>query len=68
MVTVKRVLLIENHALFREGLALLLNSELGLESIDAGSLDEGHRVLGAAKGWRTLPSLNSTCRTGTGAS
>ena len=49
MVTVKRVLLIENHALFREGLALLLNSELGLESIDAGSLDEGHRVLGAAK-------------------
>lgn len=49
MVTVKRVLLIENHALFREGLALLLNSALGLESIDAGSLDEGHRVLGAAK-------------------
>ena len=54
MVTVKRVLLIENHALFREGLALLLNSALGLESIDAGSLDEGHRVLGAAKGMADL--------------
>jgi DNA-binding NarL/FixJ family response regulator len=53
-VTVKRVLLIENHALFREGLALVLNSALGLESIDAGSLDEGHRVLGAAKGMADL--------------
>jgi two-component system, NarL family, response regulator DevR len=49
VVTVKRVLLVENHALFRESLALLLNWELGLESIDAGSLAEGHRVLGAAK-------------------
>ena len=54
VVTVKRVLLIENHALFREGLALLLNWELGLESIDAGSLAEGHRVLGAAKGMADL--------------
>ena len=53
-VTVKRVLLIENHALFRQGLALLLNWELGLESIDAGSLAEGHRVLGAAKGMADL--------------
>jgi DNA-binding NarL/FixJ family response regulator len=53
-VTVKRVLLIENHALFREGLALVLNSALGLESIDAGSLDEGHRVMGAAKGMADL--------------
>src|SRR5215204_6539134 len=54
MVTVKRVLLIEDHALFRQGLALLLNWELGLESIDAGSLAEGHRVLGAAKGMADL--------------
>ena len=54
VVTVKRVLLIEEHALFRQGLALLLNSELGLESIDAGSLAEGHRVLGAAKGMADL--------------
>src|SRR4029453_12731391 len=50
----KRVLLIEKHALFRQGLALLLNWELGLESIDAGSLAEGHRVLGAAKGMGDL--------------
>jgi CheY-like chemotaxis protein len=54
VVTVKRVLLIEGHALFRQGLALLLNWELGLESIDAGSLAEGHRVLGAAKGMADL--------------
>ena len=47
---VKRVLLIEEHDLFRQGLALLLNWKLGLESIDAGSLAEGHRVLGGAKG------------------
>ena len=66
MLTVKRVLLIENHALFREGLALLLNWELGLESIDAGSLAEGTESWAPRRGWRTLPSLNSTCRTGTG--
>jgi DNA-binding NarL/FixJ family response regulator len=54
VVTVKRVLLIEEHALFRQGLALLLNWELGLESIYAGSLAEGHRVLGAAKGMADL--------------
>jgi DNA-binding NarL/FixJ family response regulator len=54
VVTVKRVLLIEDHALFRQGLALLLNRELGLESIDAGSLAEGHQVLGAAKGMADL--------------
>jgi DNA-binding NarL/FixJ family response regulator len=54
VVTVKRVLLIEEHALFRQGLALLLNWELGLESIDAGSLAEGHQVLGAAKGMADL--------------
>ena len=51
---VKRVLLVENHALFRESLALLLDWELGLESIDAGSLAEGHRALGAAKGMADL--------------
>ena len=50
MVTVKRVLLVEDHAMFREGLTLLLEWRLGLESMEAGSLDEGHRVLGAAKG------------------
>jgi DNA-binding NarL/FixJ family response regulator len=54
VVTVRRVLLIEDHALFREGLALVLNWILGLESIEAGSLAEGHRVLGAAKGLADL--------------
>ena len=54
VVTVKRVLLIEEHALFRQGLARPLSWELGLESIDAGSLAEGHRVLGAAKGMADL--------------
>jgi DNA-binding NarL/FixJ family response regulator len=51
---VKRVLLIEEHALFRESLALLLEWRLGLVSIEAGSLAEGHRVLGAAKGMANL--------------
>ena len=45
----KRVLLIEDHALFRESLALLLEWRLGLESIEAGSLAEGRRVLSAAR-------------------
>jgi DNA-binding NarL/FixJ family response regulator len=47
---VKRVLLIEDHALFRESLALLLEWRLGLESIEAGTLAEGRRVLSSAKG------------------
>jgi DNA-binding NarL/FixJ family response regulator len=47
---VKRVLLIEDHALFRESLALLLEWRLGLESIEAGSLAEGRRVLSAVEG------------------
>jgi DNA-binding NarL/FixJ family response regulator len=54
VLTVKQVLLIEDHALFRKGLAILLNWKLGLKSIEAGSLAEGHRVLGAAKGMADL--------------
>ncbi len=46
----KRVLLIEDHALFRESLALLLEWRMDLESVQAGSLAEGRRVLSAAKG------------------
>ncbi len=42
---VKQALLIEDHAMFREGLALLLRWRTGLESVEAGSLEEGHRVL-----------------------
>jgi DNA-binding NarL/FixJ family response regulator len=47
---VKQALLIEDHALFREGLALLLRWRTGLESIEAGSLAEGQRVLSDPKG------------------
>jgi DNA-binding NarL/FixJ family response regulator len=52
--TVNQVLLIEDQALFRKALAILLNWRLGLKSIEAGSLAEGHRVLGAAKGMADL--------------
>src|SRR5918997_3926645 len=48
--TVKRVLLVEDHALFRESLALLLEWRLGLESIEAGSLAEGRRALSSVRG------------------
>ncbi len=41
----KQALLIEDHAMFREGLALLLRWRTGLESVEAGSLEEGYRVL-----------------------
>jgi DNA-binding NarL/FixJ family response regulator len=41
----ERVLFIEGHALFRQGLALLLKWRLDLESVEAGSLAEGRRVL-----------------------
>src|SRR5215208_2696824 len=66
VLTVKRVLLIEEHALFRQGLALLLNWELGLESIYAGSLAEGHRVLGAAKGMADLAIIELALPDGDG--
>ncbi len=46
----KRVLLIEDHTLFRESLALLLERRLGLESVEAGSLSEGRRVLSDPEG------------------
>jgi DNA-binding NarL/FixJ family response regulator len=46
----KRALLVEDHALFREGLALLLEWRTGLESVEAGSLAEGHRVLSDPRG------------------
>jgi DNA-binding NarL/FixJ family response regulator len=56
--TVKRVLLIEDHALFRESLALLLEWRLGLESIEAGSLAEGRRVLSAVKDMADLAIID----------
>jgi DNA-binding NarL/FixJ family response regulator len=47
---VKQVVLIEDNTLFREGLALLLEWQLGLESVEAGSLAEGRRVLSNLEG------------------
>lgn len=46
----KRALLVENHALFREGLALLLEWRLNLECVQAESLADGRRVLSAVEG------------------
>ena len=50
----ERVLLIEGHTLFRQGLALLLRRQLGLESVEAGSLAEGRRVLTDLEGMTDL--------------
>ena len=46
----KRVLLIEDHALFRESLALLLEWRMQVESVQAGSLAEGRRALSVVNG------------------
>ncbi len=46
----KQALLIEDHTLFREGLALLLEWQTGLESVEAGSLAEGRRALSDLRG------------------
>jgi DNA-binding NarL/FixJ family response regulator len=45
----KRALLIDDHALFREGLALLLEWRTGIETVEAESLVEGHRILGDSR-------------------
>jgi DNA-binding NarL/FixJ family response regulator len=43
------VLIVEDHALFREGLALLLKWRTGLDNVQSGSIDEARRILGDAK-------------------
>jgi DNA-binding NarL/FixJ family response regulator len=43
------VLIVEDHALFREGLALLLKWRTGLDNVQSGSIAETRRVLGDAK-------------------
>ena len=43
------LLLVEDHALFREGLALLLKWRTGLDNVQSGSIDEARRILGDAK-------------------
>jgi DNA-binding NarL/FixJ family response regulator len=41
----RRLMLVEDHALFREGLALLLEWKTGLGSLQAESLHEARRIL-----------------------
>ena len=42
----KRLLLVHDNNLFREALALLLQWQTGLDSVEAGSGAETHRILG----------------------
>jgi two-component system, NarL family, response regulator DevR len=42
---VKRILFVEDHSLFREGMAVLIEWRTGHGSIQAGSLAEARRVL-----------------------
>jgi two-component system, response regulator RegA len=46
----KRAIFIEDNALFRGCLALLLERRIGLECIQAGSFAEAHRVLDHLQG------------------
>jgi DNA-binding NarL/FixJ family response regulator len=46
----KRILFVEDRALFREGLALLLEWRTGLECMHVGSLAEAWRILDDIKG------------------
>ena len=48
---VRWLLLVEDQALFREGLALLLEWHTGLSSAQAGSLVEAQRILSDTKDW-----------------
>jgi DNA-binding NarL/FixJ family response regulator len=43
------LLLVADHALFREGLALLLKWRTGLDNVQSGSIAESRRILGDAK-------------------
>jgi DNA-binding NarL/FixJ family response regulator len=43
------VLIVEDHALFREGLALLLKWRTGLDNVQTGSIAETRRILCDAK-------------------
>jgi DNA-binding NarL/FixJ family response regulator len=43
------LLLVEDHALFREGLALLLKWRTGLDNVQSGSIAEAQRILCDAK-------------------
>jgi len=45
----KWLLLVEDHALFREGLALLLEWRTGLDNVQSASIADARRILGDAK-------------------
>jgi len=45
----KWLLLVEDHALFREGLALLLKWRTGLDNVQSASIVEARRILGEAR-------------------
>jgi DNA-binding NarL/FixJ family response regulator len=45
----QRLLLVEDHSLFRQGLALLLEWQTGLRSHQAASLDEAKRILSGTR-------------------
>jgi DNA-binding NarL/FixJ family response regulator len=45
----KWLLLVEDHALFREGLALLLKWRTGLDNVQSASIADARRILGDAK-------------------
>ncbi len=62
----KRALLVEDHALFREGLALLLRWRMGLESVEAESLDEGRQILSDLTGMVDLAIISVDLSDGDG--
>ena len=45
----KRLLLVDDNPLFREALALLLEWNMGLDSVEAESVAEARRILGASR-------------------
>jgi len=45
----KRLLLVHDNPLFREALALLLEWNMGLDSVQAGSVAEARRILGGPR-------------------
>jgi DNA-binding NarL/FixJ family response regulator len=45
----RRLLLVEDHTVFRESLALVLEAKTGLGSLQAGSLHEARRILSDTK-------------------
>jgi len=46
----KRLLLVDDNSLFREALALLLEWNMGLDSVQAESVAEARRILGDSHG------------------